>query len=166
MAKMASSAMGRFADLGPLFIRLGVGLVFTVHGWQKFDNGVSNFAGYLESLNVPAPELVAWLQTFAEGIGGLMLIAGVLTRLVTLPLIGILIGAILLVKVDLGFVVGDAPGGELDTAVIAGLLGLLFIGPGRFSVDHMMGWEASAVPASEPHPHERMHLGRRHHEVS
>lgn len=116
------------------------------HGWQKLDGGVGNFAGVLESLDVPAPELVAWLQTIAEGIGGLLLIAGLFTRLVTLPLIGILIGALLLVKVDVGFIVPDAAGAELDVALLAGLFGLLFIGPGRVSLDAMLGLETTAVP--------------------
>ena len=147
MKAVGASALGHLADLGPLCMRVGVGAVFAVHGWQKFDTiGVSNFAKFLDSLNVPAPETVAWLQTIAEGIGGLLLIAGLMTRLVTLPLIGILIGAILLVKVDVGFVVGDATGAELETGLLAGLLGLLFIGPGRLSLDGAFGMETAVAP--------------------
>lgn len=152
MKAVGASALGHLADLGPLCMRVGVGAVMAFHGWQKFDQiGVSNFAGFLDSLNVPAPETVAWLMTIAEGIGGLMLIAGFMTRLVTLPLIGILVGAILLVKVDLpgvGFVVdaGVGIGWELETALIAGLLGLLFIGPGRLSIDGAMGMETAVAP--------------------
>jgi putative oxidoreductase len=128
-------------------MRLGVGAVFAVHGWQKFDTiGVSNFAKFLDSLGVPAPETVAWLQTFAEGIGGLLLIAGLMTRLVTIPLIGILIGAIWLVKVDVGFVVGDATGAELEIGLLAALLGLLFVGPGRLSLDGAFGMETAVAP--------------------
>lgn len=67
-----------------------------------------------------------------------MLIAGVLTRLVTVPLIVTMVGAIALVKVDVGFIVADAAGAELDVALLAGLLGLLFIGPGRLSVDGLL----------------------------
>jgi putative oxidoreductase len=95
--KPLGASIGRAADLGPLLIRLGVGAVFAVHGWQTFDDGVSNFAGFLESLDVPAPELVAWLQTFAEGVGGVLLVLGLFTRVVTLPLIAIMVGAILMV---------------------------------------------------------------------
>ena len=142
------SSLGRAADIGPLLMRFGVGAVFAIHGWQKFDQGVSNFAGFLESLNVPAPEVVAWLMTIAEGIGGLMLILGVLTRLVTLPLIAIMVGAILLVKDDIGFVVADAMGAELETGLLAALLGLLLIGPGRFSVDAAIGMESTAMPVT------------------
>ena len=149
MKAVGASALGHLADLGPLCIRVGVGAVFAVHGWQKFDNGPENFAVFLDSLNVPAPETVAWLQTIAEGVGGLMLIAGLMTRLVTLPLIAIMIGAITLVKVDLpgwGFVVDGATGFELETALLAGLLGLLFIGPGRLSLDGAFGMETAVAP--------------------
>jgi len=139
-------SIGRAADLGPLLIRLGVGVVFAVHGWQKFDDGVSNFAGFLESLDVPMPEVVAWLQVAAEGVGGVLLVLGLFTRLVTLPLIAVMVGAILLVKVDVGFVVADVTGAELDVALLAGLLGLLFIGPGRYSVDAALGMEGTATP--------------------
>jgi putative oxidoreductase len=149
MKAVGASALGHLADLGPLCIRVGVGAVFAVHGWQKFDNGPENFALFLDSLNVPAPEVVAWLQTIAEGIGGLMLIAGLMTRLVTIPLIAIMIGAITMVKIDLpgwGFVVDNATGFELETALLAGLLGLLFIGPGRLSMDGALGMETAVAP--------------------
>ncbi len=152
MKAVGASALGHLADLGPLCMRVGIGAAFAVHGWQKFDTiGVSNFAQFLDSLGVPAPETVAWLQTIAEGIGGLLLIAGLMTRLVTLPLIAIMIGAITMVKVDLpgvGFVVDSSVGigWELETALLAGLLGLLFVGPGRLSLDGAFGMETAVAP--------------------
>jgi putative oxidoreductase len=152
MKSVGASALGHLADLGPLCMRVGVGAVFAVHGWQKYDQiGVSNFASFLDSFDIPAPETVAWLMTIAEGIGGLMLIVGLLTRLVTLPLIAIMIGAITIVKVDLpgvGFVVDASVGigWELETALLAGLLGLLFVGPGRISLDGAFGMETAVAP--------------------
>ncbi|MCA1695268.1 MAG: DoxX family protein [Actinobacteria bacterium] len=151
MKALGFSPLGRAADLGPLFIRLGIGLVFIWHGWQKFDGGVSNFARYLASLNVPFPEVVAWLQVIAEGVGGALVIVGLFTRIVTLPLIAVMVGAILLVKVDVGFVVADAPGAELETLLLAGLLGVLFIGPGRLSLDGVLGLETSAAHLAPRH---------------
>lgn len=148
MKAIGSSFLGRSADLGPLLLRVSVGAVFAAHGWSKFTGGVDGFAGMLEGLGVPAAMLFAWLVTLAEGIGGVLLILGVLTRLVTLPLIGTMIGAIVLVKSDLGFIVADAPGAELDVALLGGLLALLFVGPGRISVDGAMGAETAVAPAA------------------
>jgi putative oxidoreductase len=140
-----SSSSGRVADIGPLLMRVGIGAAFAYHGWLKYDGGVENFAGFLDSLNVPLPDLVAWLQITAEGVGGLLLIAGLFTRFVTLPLIGIMIGAISLVKADLGFIVPDGtPGFSYETVLLAGLLGLLFIGPGRYSLDAVFGLAGQA----------------------
>jgi putative oxidoreductase len=148
MRALGLTRMGRLADLAPLFLRLGVGLVFAWHGWQKFVNGPENFAGFLDSLGVPAPEIVAWLQTLAEGVGGLMLMVGLLTRLTTLPLIVIMIGAIVLVKDDVGFIAPQGaplPGAEFDLTLLVGLVALLLLGPGRTSVDHAAGIEPTRV---------------------
>jgi putative oxidoreductase len=123
-------------------MRIGVGVVFAWHGWLKLDGGVGNFAGFLGSLNVPAPEVVAWLMVIAEGVGGLLLVIGLLTRYVTLSLIALTIGAILMVKVDVGFIVQNGTGAELDVALLAGLFGLLFIGPGRLALEAVIGWKS------------------------
>ena len=137
-----SSSFGRTADLGPLLMRVGLGAAFATHGWLKFNGGVDNFAGFLDSLGVPLPDLVAWLQIMAEGIGGLMLIAGLFTRFVVLPQIAVLVGALLMVKSDLPLVNPDGtPGFSYEIALMAGLLGLLFVGPGRFSLDAVLLWE-------------------------
>ena len=109
---------------------------------------VGNFAGFLGSLNVPVPEVVAWLTVIAEGVGGLLLIIGVLTRYVSLSLIAVMIGAIVTVKADVGFIVQNGAGAELDVALLAGLFGLLFIGPGRLSLDAVIGRESEAQSIS------------------
>lgn len=137
-----SSTVGRAADVGPLLLRLGLGAAFAYHGWTKLQGGVDGFAGFLDSLGVPLAEVVAPLQVAAEGIGGLMLVAGLATRLVTLPLVGILVGAIALVRAELGFLAETGgPGWSYEAVLMAGLLGLLFVGPGRWSVDALVGLE-------------------------
>ena len=81
-----------------------------------------------------------WLVTIAELIGGLLIIVGLLTRLATLPLIATLVEAILLVKVNVGIIAptgAPMPGAEVDIALLAGLVALLFMGPGRLSIDRM-----------------------------
>ena len=153
MKSLSFSPSGRITDIGPLLMRVGIGAAFAYHGWLKFDGGVQNFAGFLDSLNVPLPDVVAPLQIIAEGIGGLLLIVGLLTRFVTLPLIVIMIGAIFLVKDSFGFVVPDgSPGFSCETVLLAGLLGLLFIGPGRYSLDAVFGLAGQAKFAGAARP--------------
>jgi putative oxidoreductase len=142
------SFVARIADLGPLFLRVGVGLIFLLHGWQKFfDIGVGNYAAFIDSLGVPLADVVAPVQAFVELVGGALLILGLFTRFTVLPLIVISLGAIWLVRTDIGFLTPgtDPPGAgaELDTAILAGELCLLFVGPGRFALDAMLGWETS-----------------------
>ena len=135
MRALSLPPLHRLAGLAPLALRLGVGLVFIVHGWQKLTGGPASpdgFAGMLTGLGVPAPGLFAWLVTAAELGGGILILVGLLTRLATLPLIANLIGAIVLVKTDLGIVApmgAPLPGAEVDIALIAGMVALLLLGP-------------------------------------
>jgi len=138
--------LGRNADVGPLLLRVGIGLVFVMHGWQKFfDIGVSNYAAFIDSLGVPLSGLVAPVQSFVELVGGVLLILGLFTRFTVVPMIVIQIGAIWLLRADIGFITPSqnppGAGAELDTAILAGELCLLFIGPGRYALDAMIGWE-------------------------
>lgn len=153
MRHLSLTPVHRLHALAPLALRLGVGLVFFLHGLQKLTNGPSGFAGMLTGLGVGAPGLIAWLVTIAELVGGGLLLIGLLTRLATLPLIATMIGAILLVKADLGVIAppdSPMPGAELDIALLAGLVALLLLGPGRISVDHAVGIEQDSADTRDP----------------
>ena len=131
--------------LAPLALRLGLGVVFVDHGYSKLTGGpAEGFGGMLTGLGVGAPEFVAWLVTIAELVGGVLLLAGLATRVATLPLIATMIGAIILVKADVGIIAppGAGAGAELDIALLAGLVALLLMGPGRLSLDRVLGVEA------------------------
>lgn len=55
--------------------------------------GPANFGGdMLAGLGIPAPVALGYVVTFAELIGGLLLVVGLLTRFAALPLIVILAG--------------------------------------------------------------------------
>ena len=58
MKSHKSSSLVPAGDLGPLFMRIGVGVVFAWHGWLKFDGGVGNFAGFLGRST--CPRLRSW----------------------------------------------------------------------------------------------------------
>jgi uncharacterized membrane protein YphA (DoxX/SURF4 family) len=62
--------------------------------------------------------------------------------------------ATLLVKVDLGLIAPSGaplPGAELDLALIAALVGVVLLGPGRPSVDHAVGIETTQPARSAAH---------------
>jgi putative oxidoreductase len=111
------------------------------HGLQKHQGGPANFGGLLSQLGVPALELMAYVVTFVELVGGALLIVGLLSRLSALLLTIDFVVAILLVKLNVGLIApqGSGAGAELDLALIAGFLVILLAGPGRFSLDYALG---------------------------
>lgn len=79
-------ASRRLDFLAPLALRLYLAPVFIVAGWHKAMNFQNIVAWFTHSLNLPLPELMAWLATAAELGGGFALLLGVATRWVCLPL--------------------------------------------------------------------------------
>ncbi len=122
-----------------LVLRVVLGPIMAYHGYQKLDAGISGYAGSLDNLGVPAPEVMAWVVALVELLGGVALVLGLLTQLVALALGAVLLGAIVLVKVDVGVIapMGGGPGAELDLAILAGLVAIVLLGPGPLSVDHV-----------------------------
>src|SRR5215210_6905429 len=153
MRTLSLSPVARLAGLAPLVVRVIVGVIMFAHGLQKLTQmGPGNFGEQaLAGLGVPLPVLMGYLVTFVEVIGGFLLIIGLLSRLAALLLTIDLVVAILLVKVSVGLIApqGSGAGAELDLALIAGLLVVLFAGPGRLSVDHALGLEPDVI-AGEP----------------
>src|SRR5829696_5251551 len=136
------------AGYAPLAVRLLVGVVMAAHGWQKLQGGPANFGQALAGLGVPLPTLMAYVVTFVELIGGVLLIVGLLSRLAAVLLTIDLVVAILLVKVNIGLLSppdGSGVGAELELALIAGFLVVLLAGPGRLSVDQARGYEGDLV---------------------
>lgn len=135
---MRTLSLSPLARLAGLII---VGIIMFAHGLQKLQGGPANFGGLLSQLGVPAPELMAYVVTFVELVGGALLIVGLLSRLSALLLTIDLVVAILLVKLNVGLIApqGSGAGAELDLALIAGFLVILLAGPGRFSLDYALG---------------------------
>jgi uncharacterized membrane protein YphA (DoxX/SURF4 family) len=146
MHALALSPLSRFAGLAPLIVRLIVGTIMAAHGLQKLVGGPGNFGQFLGQLGVPLPGLTAYLVTFVELLGGVLLILGLLSRLSALLLTINLTVAILLVKVNVGLIAPPeaGAGAELDLALIAGFVTILLLGPGMLSLDRMLGLDRGA----------------------
>jgi putative oxidoreductase len=128
---------------GILVARIGLGVVFLAHGLQKFQQ--SGWAGPkagFEMMEVPLPTVSAFVVTWLEILGGIALIAGVLT-----PIIGALffldmLGALFVTHIDNGIWVADG-GYELVLSLGMGALLLAVVGAGKFSVDGVLGTKVS-----------------------
>ena len=147
MRALALSPFAGLAGLAPLVVRVIVGVILTAHGLQKLLGGPANFGGFLSQLGVPAPTLMAFVVTFVELVGGILLIVGLFSRLAALLLTIDLVVAVFLVKLGVGLIAPpDQPGAgyELDLALIAGFLVVLFAGPGPVSIDRAIGLDDAA----------------------
>ena len=63
-----------------LLTRITMGVIFLVHGYTKLSFGDAAVIRYFASLGMPAPELTAYWAIFAETVGGICLILGLITR--------------------------------------------------------------------------------------
>ena len=107
-----------------------------LHGSQKLGAfggpGVKGFAGFLESLHVPAPGLSAWMAVLAELVGGAMIALGLWPRFAALPFAFTMLVA--WATAHKGGFFAQTGGGEypLTLAVIA--LVIAIAGPGRYTI--------------------------------
>ncbi|WP_372625288.1 DoxX family protein [Arsukibacterium sp.] len=92
--------------LAPLLLRLILAPVLIQAGWNKFshfDNTVAWFGNSDWGLGLPLPWLLATLAIAAELIGGILLLLGLMTRLVTIPLLITMLVAIFSVHLPYGW---------------------------------------------------------------
>jgi putative oxidoreductase len=132
--RIAAPASPRQLDLGLAILRIVTGIVFTAHGAQKlFVYGFAGVTGAFGQMGVPMPGVVGPLVAFIEFFGGLALVVGLLTRLASLGLAAVMLGAISLVHISAGFF---APQGfEFPLTLLGATLALIFTGAGRLSLD-------------------------------
>ena len=71
---------GADANAGLLILRVFIGAALLTHGWGKMFGGLEQFTGFVASLGVPAPQVMAFLAAFAESFGAILLAVGLLTR--------------------------------------------------------------------------------------
>lgn len=156
------------APAATVLLRLMAGGVFLWEGVIKFvfaNQGVGRFT----KLGIPAPEITANFVGTLEIVGGILLIAGFLTRLIAVPFIIQMIVAILSTKPPIFFGTNPLPPPPAppqtgffavlheirsDYAQIMIVIFLLIAGPGRWSVDAYrarrgMRERASLVPETK-----------------
>jgi putative oxidoreductase len=125
-------------DLVLLIARVGLGVVFIAHGWQKFrTNGLDGTAAGFDQMGVPAPTLSAYYATAVELVGGAALVLGALTTVAGVLLTLDMVGAFAFVHLSNGPFVAD---GGWELVVILGLMSLTIaaVGAGRYALDPIL----------------------------
>jgi putative oxidoreductase len=145
---MVLEFLSDFQDVGLMVARVFVGVLFLVHGLPKLGGaGRKQMREGMAQMGIPGPlfDLVALL----EALGGLALIFGWLTRLVSLLFVIEMIGTTLLYVTKLykapiprGAMEeafkrtrGYMTGWELDTVLLGACLLFAVFGPGAFALD-------------------------------
>ena len=127
----AEIRQSRFHDISHFGLRLAIGVIFIAVGYTKFDPG---FATYLPQFGLPVQ--LQYLFALEEFVPGILIIAGVLTRISASVLSLVMLGVIFYIYKASQFL---GPNGvELPVILLAGSLVIITIGPGRISISHLV----------------------------
>lgn len=129
------SNLGNYKNFGLLIIRIGLGVLFIYHGLPKLLGGPHKWEGIGTATNYVGihflPMMWGLLAAATETFGGFLVLLGLAFRPVCLLLlIELVVAAIFTYDKSASFL--DATHAIEDAVTFAGLL---FIGPGKYSVD-------------------------------
>ena len=128
--------VGRLGSVGMLVLRLVMGTAFVLHGWSKIQSPLSWMGP-----DTDVPGILQALAALSEFGGGMALIVGLLTRLASLGIAAVMVGAMIIVHIPQGhpFVgKGGGPSYELSAVYLACAALFLLLGAGRFSLDAIL----------------------------
>ena len=123
-------------SLALLLARLAVAYGFYEPAMMKFSD-ISATAEWFGSMGIPLPTLNAYMSASTEMLGVILLTLGLFTRIISVPLIIIMIVAITTVHLAHGFSAGDN-GFEIPLYYMLFLLIFLSHGAGKFSIDYLL----------------------------
>jgi putative oxidoreductase len=119
--------------IGLALLRVTVGFVFAMHGYQKFfQYGLDGVTGGFTQWGVPMPQFAAPAVATVELVGGLMVMLGFYHRLAALGHVCVMIGAITFAKLSGGFF---APAGfEFELTLGVAALTIVLAGGGAMAL--------------------------------
>jgi putative oxidoreductase len=126
---LASRVEGR-AAVAVALARVAAGVVFVIFGIGKFSQHATEVDSF-RTYGLPSPDAFVYAIGVLEVAGGLMLIAGLLTRLAALALAGDMVGAVVVSGIKEGEIISLT----LAPALLVTMLVLLWTGPGARAVD-------------------------------
>ncbi|MFI8793721.1 DoxX family protein [Streptomyces sp. NPDC055105] len=140
---------GAHLDVGLLVLRLSCGFILAPHGLQKlfgwFDGpGLDGTEAYFARLGLRPPRAHAVMGGLCEFGGGLLLVLGLFTPLGSAVVIGTMLVAVVTVAGKRGWF-ANTGGVEFPLALCLAAWASAFTGPGRYSLDHLIGWSSGSI---------------------
>ena len=135
-----------------LALRLFIGWQFFITGKGKLEN-LAKITEFFRDLGIPWPGFNAVLAGSTECFGGLLLLVGLASRLVSVPLAFTMCVAYLTADRDALFAIFSDPDkflGSTPLPYLATALIVLAFGPGVFSLDWLLAKKFSAKSSSPP----------------
>jgi putative oxidoreductase len=128
-------------DWGITLVRLMTGLLFSVHGYQKFAGGIGGMATLFAKLAIPLPGLMAPFIAILELVGGVLLLLGVATRVVA----GLFAVEMLVTTLWVKIPSAGWNASDLDRMLLVACVLLVLAGPGAAALDRLWWWEREEV---------------------
>jgi len=143
--KILTGTNEKIASLAILLLRLAVGIVFFAGGAAKMlgwfaDFGPEKTVGFYQMMGFS--KFWAYLSSYTELFGGLLLIFGLLTRLAAFALLINMVVAFI-ISLPAGFIAQNGASTPFEFMIC--VLAILVSGPMRFSIDWLVFRKRSAV---------------------
>lgn len=122
-----------FKDVPPLLFRLILAYGFYGPATMKLGN-IDGIVEWFTGMGLPFPTLNAHMAVTTEIAGFILLFFGLGTRIISIPLIVVMLVAIFTVHIGNGFEAGSN-GFEIPLYYLLMLFSLIITGPGRLSLD-------------------------------
>ena len=131
---MTGGWRGDATSIGLLILRIGAGgLLLGSHGWSKLTHFGERLHTFANPIGLGPPASFT-LVTFAEVVCAALVVVGFLTRFATVPII-----IFLMVAAFIQHAHDPWPRRELPLLFMTAFLCVLVAGPGRFSIDALIG---------------------------
>jgi putative oxidoreductase len=132
---MKAKALDRYAEFGPLFLRVVIGwhLVYASWGRVADHHQLMLFRNYLEHYRFPVPLFNAYLSAAAQVVCGYLYILGLFTRPAAAVMVINFVAALWMVHWHQPY-----PRKQLALIMLAMSIFLLLHGPGRVALDNVL----------------------------
>ncbi len=132
----AKDILDKGQSLALLLARVAVAYGFYEPAMQKWSD-IDSVATWFGSIGIPLPTLNAYMAATTEIVGVVLLTLGLFTRLISIPLMVVMVVAIVTVHLPNGFSAGEN-GFEIPLYYMLFLGIFASFGAGKFSLDHLL----------------------------